>query len=259
MSDLPGTRDGVERPQRPARHRIERTRVSGRSKRHFVHTGADDDDVLVDGRRSGVADDHVDFAVGAESFGGLAGRRVEGQQVAARGDEHARRRRTVAGPVTDAATRHRSRRWSAADLARPDRFARIRLEGDDGGAGGEIHDARDDERHGFRAAETEGADAPAWRRRKVERPRLRQPRDVAGVDLHQRGEAGSREIVVIGAPFLRRRRGGPLRTSGYDQSKNRERGDEAAERGGTLASRRRGSANGDSVCAHNFGSANTIY
>src|SRR5713101_4148198 len=64
--DFSGARYGVELPESSARDRIERARVSGRPERNLVHAGADHDDVLIDGRRSPVADNHVNFAVGTK-------------------------------------------------------------------------------------------------------------------------------------------------------------------------------------------------
>jgi hypothetical protein len=102
--------------------------------------------------------------------------------------------------------------------------------GDDGVAGGEIHDASDDERHGFGGAEAKGpASAARWRRQR-ERPRLREFRDVAGVDFGQRREPGSREVVVVRAPLLRGSRCGALRTAGCGEPEDEKRGVRAGHR-----------------------------
>src|SRR5207237_1904676 len=63
-----------------------------------------------------------------------------------------------------------------------------------------------------------------WRRREVERPRLLECCDVAGVDVRQRREPGAREVVIVGAPFLRRRGRGPLGASGGGERNDEERG-----------------------------------
>src|SRR5262249_9347376 len=61
--------------------------------------------------------------------------------------------------------------------------------------------------------ETAAATAAAGRRRKRVRPGLRQPRDIACVDFHQRRVSRSREVVVVGPPLLRRRRRRSLRVA----------------------------------------------
>src|SRR6185436_4488029 len=66
----------------------------------------------------------------------------------------------------------------------------------------------------------------------------------------QRREAGSREVVVIGAPFLRRRRRRSLRMSGCGENEDEQRGGEAEQRDGKHASCRGGYANGESSNAH---------
>ncbi len=123
----------------------------------FEDGRADHDDVLVDRRRPSVADHHVDFAVGPEAFRWLSGRRVERQEARARSHDDSLGRGAVAGEIADAAARHSPARTSAGDLALPNHFPRVCLERDDGVAGGEIHHAADDNRHGFEDPPRAGA------------------------------------------------------------------------------------------------------
>ena len=98
-------RNGLELPQLLAGHDIERARVADGIPflRVLCRRGADDGDVLVDGRDTAGADSDGHRTVLAEAFRRLACLRVDRPETIAGQEENARRQLAVAGPVPETA------------------------------------------------------------------------------------------------------------------------------------------------------------
>src|SRR5207248_2083609 len=193
---LAGARHGVERPEQLAAARVPSTDVAVQAgaRRLLAVVAAGDDDVLVDGRRRREAEPavhlaaharlQIDEALGPESAGGLAALRLDREQPIAGAREETRRRVAIAGPVRDAAAADGGGRRVA-----PDHLRGFGFERDDVPAGGDVHDAADDERCHLQPG-----------RAGVERPRRLELHGARRRNLRDERETAAARVVIVRRP-----------------------------------------------------------
>ncbi len=234
VAQLPGNRHGLEFPQLLAGPHVEGARIARHAVRLLRRGRADHRDVAGDGRNAAVADAHVHIAIVAEGLHRLAGRRVEREHSLIEHDQDAGGSLRVPGPIGDAPARSAAKALVGVDLLGmdPDFFACVSVEGDDVGAGGEVHYAPDHQR----------------RRRAVAMhrigPRGRQLRHVGAVDVGQGRKSCGGEVAIDGPPVAVRDADLGLRPGDHRGCEQRGQAGPYEQTHGTLSSRRSESRSG---------------
>ena len=152
--------------------------------------GANDEQVLIDRRNGVVGDHHVDLG---DLFTGVG---VESDQPASGREVDARRYGSVAGPVGDAT----SGGSSVRHVVGPQDLSGVGIEGKDAIAGGQIHDAVDDDRRRLRERTETRCRRSGGVRAKPELPGQFQIGDILRSDLLEGRESRSTEIAVVHRP-----------------------------------------------------------
>ena len=208
VSHVARLRHGVELPQRVAAARVERTGVADAADSPARRVRADHDDVSEDERHGVVRHAQVDGAAVAEPVHGRAGRRVEGVQAEAAGEEDARRQAVSARPPGDPAPGRRAVRQHVPPVLP----AADRVERGDAIGPRQVHHAVDDDGGGLRPRARRVSRVLVLRGAQRIGPGLREAGHVAGVHLRERGVAGARGIAAVQRPaasdrggFVRRR------------------------------------------------------